>query len=72
VTLRERIVQMASKNQTLKSGNKTPDSGQYEIVGPRGGKTGAEVTSIEGKPLPPTPKPNQGFVLADKTKHKEK
>jgi hypothetical protein len=63
---------MSKKGQVLKSGSKTPDSGQYKIVGPKGGKVGAEVTSIEGKPLPPTPKPGQGFVLVDKTKHKKK
>ena len=53
-----------------KSGAPAPASGQYVIVGPKGGKTGNEVTAVEGKPMPPTPKPGQGFVLVDKTKHK--
>lgn len=53
-----------------KPGQIAPKSGQYEIVGPRGGKTGTEVTAIKGKPLPPTPKPGQTLVLVDKTKHK--
>ena len=44
-------------------------SGQYEIVGPRGGHTGVEVTSVKGKPLPPTPKSGQSYVLVDPTKN---
>lgn len=52
---------------TLKPGNLTPASGQYEIVGPKGGHTGEEVTSVQGHPLPPTPEPGQGYVLVDPT-----
>jgi hypothetical protein len=55
----------------LKPGMETPESGQYEIVGPRGGKTGVEVTSVEGKPLPPTPDQGMGYILVDPTKHKK-
>ncbi len=55
---------------TLKPGQKAPESGQYEIVGPRGGKTGREVTVTKGEPLPPTPNAGQGYVLTDRTKHK--
>jgi hypothetical protein len=55
--------------QVYKPGDKTPVSGQYPIIGPRGGNTGHEVTSIEGRPLPPTPKSGQGYGKADKTKH---
>ncbi len=55
---------------TYKPGQKAPVSGQYGIVGPKGGKTGTEVTVTKGETLPPTPKPGQGFVLVDKTKHK--
>jgi len=51
-------------------GEKAPTSGQYGIVGPRGGKTGTEVTVTKGETMPPTPQPGQGFVLVDKTKHK--
>lgn len=54
---------------TLKPGQQAPKSGQYERVGARGGKTGIEVTSTKGEPLPPTPKPGQKYVLVDKTKH---
>lgn len=55
----------------LKPGQPTPKSGQYGVTGPRGGKTGTEVTSVKGKPLPPTPKPGQGYTLVDPTKHKK-
>lgn len=61
-----------SKNDQLKPGNKAPVSGQYEIVGPKGGKTGKEVTSVKGEPLPPTAKPGQGYTLVDPTKHSSK
>jgi len=54
---------------TYKPSQKAPTSGQYGVVGPKGGFTGIEVTVAKGGTLPPTPKPSQGFVLADKTKH---
>lgn len=57
-------------DKILKPGEETPVSGQYERVGPRGGSTGAEVTSVEGKPLPPTPNAGEGYRLVDRTKHK--
>lgn len=53
-----------------KPGNDAPASGQYVPVGPRGGKGGNEVTIIKGKPLPPTPKKNQIWVLVDPTDNK--
>lgn len=55
----------------LKPGERAPRSGQYEITGPRGGKTGEERTVTKGEPLPPTPKPGQTHVLVDPTKHKK-
>lgn len=55
----------------LKPGMGTPVSGQYEVVGPKGGKTGTEVTAVEGKPLPPTPGKGMGYKLVDPTKHKK-
>jgi hypothetical protein len=61
---------MPSKQQTQKPGQIAPTSGQYKVVGPKGGDTGTEVTVVKGKPLPPTTKPGQGFILVDKTKHK--
>ena len=44
-------------------------SGQYEQIGPRGGRTGEERTVTRGEPLPPTPKPGMGYRLVDPTKH---
>lgn len=37
-----------------KPGQKAPRSGQYEITGPRGGRTDVERTVTRGEPLPPT------------------
>jgi len=62
---------MTKKPITKKPGEIAQVSGQYQIVGPKGGKTGTEVTVVEGKHLPPTPKSGQTFVLVDKTKHKD-
>lgn len=54
----------------MKPGQTAPRSGQYEIVGPRGGGTGKERTVVRGEPLPPTVKPGQGYRLVDATKNK--
>lgn len=51
----------------FKPGEKAPVSGQYE-----NSKTKTEVTVVKGEPFPPTPGKNQGYILADKTKHKKK
>ncbi|MCA0268469.1 MAG: hypothetical protein LCH53_04510 [Bacteroidetes bacterium] len=59
-----------AKKSSLPPGTPTPRSGQYERVGPRGGSTGEEITSVKGKPLPPTQKPGEGYKLVDPTKHK--
>lgn len=53
----------------IKPGTPAKVSGQYEQVGPRGGRTGHEVTTVKGKPLPPTPQAGMGYVLVDPTKH---
>jgi hypothetical protein len=57
--------------KTFKPGEKAADSGQYAIVGPRGGKTGDERTVTKGEPFPPTPEKGQGYVIVDKTKHRK-
>ncbi|WP_405871010.1 hypothetical protein [Streptomyces sp. NBC_00005] len=56
---------MATKK--INPGTPAPNSGQYRPVG-----GGSEVTAVQGKPLPPTPKSGQGWKLVDKTKHKPK
>lgn len=53
----------------LHPGQKAPASGQYEITGPRGGRTGQERTVTKGEPLPPTPQKGQGYRIADRTKN---
>ena len=63
----EKVDKMAN-NKPLKPGQPTPTSGQYGLRGPRGGITQQEITSVKGKPLPPTPKPRQVYVLVDPTK----
>lgn len=55
-----------------KPGEPAPESGQYEVTGPRGGSKGYEVTSTEGKPLPPTSEAGLRYRLVDRTKHKHK
>ena len=52
-----------------KPGQKADRSGQHEIVGPRGGRTGEERTVTKGEPMSPTPKPGQKYNLVDPTKH---
>lgn len=54
----------------FKSGEKAKRSGQYEIVGPRGGSTGKERTIVKDEPFPPTLESGQGFKLVDATKHR--
>jgi hypothetical protein len=60
---------MAKTVSSGKPGSKAPASGQYVPVGSRGGKGKDEVTIIKGKPLPPTPKPNQTWEIVDPTKN---
>ena len=54
----------------LKPGTKAPASGQYGVIGPRGGKINREVTVVKGEPMPPTQKPGQRYVLNDRTNNK--
>ncbi len=50
-------------SRTFKPGQPAPISGEFGIVGPRGGATGQERTAVQGRPLPPTPKPGQRYVV---------
>lgn len=59
---------MTERKQLLKPGQKVPVSGQYAVIGPRGGETGEEITGVKNKTLPPTQKPGQKYMLADRTK----
>lgn len=61
-------------NQTLliyQLGERTPISGQYEVINSNGKSTGLEVTSTAGNPLPPTSESDQSYRLVDPTKHKK-
>lgn len=60
---------MTSKTRDLKPGQAAPVSGQYQIIGPRGGK-GPERTVTRGEPLPPAPAPGSRYNLVDRTKTK--
>lgn len=53
----------------LRPGEKAQRSGQYQEIGPRGGK-GREVTVVKGEPLPPTTAPGRTYKLVDPTKNK--
>ena len=54
--------------RNFKPGQKAPTSGQYEILGPRGGQSGIERTVVKNEPFPPTQQSGQTYVLVDKTK----
>ena len=58
-----------ARKTTLTPGQKAPRSGQYQIIGPRGGK-GAERTVTRGEPMPPTPSAGSKYRLVDPTRHK--
>jgi hypothetical protein len=56
-------------SKPLKPGQKAPASGQYQQIGPKGGK-GKEVTTVKGEPLPPSPTKGSTYKLVDPTKNK--
>ena len=58
-----------ARKQGWKPGEKAPRSGQYQQIGPHGGK-GKEVTTVKGEPLPPTPSKGMKYKLVDPTKNK--
>ena len=60
---------MAKNTRGLKPGEPAPYSGQYQQIGPRGGK-GPERTVVRNEPLPPTPKPRTTYDLVDRTRTK--
>ncbi len=55
-----------------KPGNIAPRSGQYEIIGPRGGRTREERTVTRGEPFPPTPRPGQRYKMVYPTTHRSR
>jgi len=59
-----------TKHTNLRPGEDAPVSGQYEEVGPRGGRTGHEITAARGETLPPTTRRGSSYDLVDRTKNK--
>lgn len=57
------------QSQGLPPGTPTPRSGIYEQIGPRGGRTGEQADSTQGRPLPPAPK-GHTWILVDPAHHK--
>jgi len=57
--------------KVYRPGSRAPVSGQYEIVGPRGGGTGKERTIVRGEPLPPTPALKQSYRIVDRTRNND-
>ncbi|MHB8152675.1 MAG: hypothetical protein ACYDG3_06350 [Bacillati bacterium] len=55
--------------RTLKPGEIAKYSGEYQIIGPRGGH-GDERTIVQGEAAPPTPLPNSHFKLVRPAKNK--
>ena len=53
-----------------KPGEIADRSGQYEIVGPRGGRTGIERTVVKGEPLSPTQRSGQRYIIVDPSKNR--
>jgi hypothetical protein len=60
---RDSILPRSKLNVRMPPGAATPRSGIYEQVGPRGGRTGDQITSAKGKPLPPTKESGQKWTL---------
>ena len=58
-----------NKPNGLRPGQFAPRSGQYQTIGPRGGK-GNEVTVVKGEPMPPAPSKGAKYNLVDATKNK--
>jgi hypothetical protein len=54
----------------FKPGETAPVSGLYELIGPRGGRTGKERTVVRGEVLPPPPKPGMEYCISERAKNK--
>ncbi len=54
----------------FKPGEIAPVSGVYELIGPRGGRTGKERTVARGEVLPPPPKPGMEYRISERAKNK--
>lgn len=52
--------------EKYKSGQRAPHSGQFELVGSRGDKTGDIISLSKGETFPPTPKSGQSWSSKSK------
>jgi hypothetical protein len=66
LVVREEVINMTKK---LKPGEEAPVSGLYELIGPRGGRTGKERTVTQGEVLPPPPKSGMTYRIAVRAKN---
>jgi transcriptional regulator with XRE-family HTH domain len=53
----------------LRPGQIAPRSGQYQLIGPRGGR-GKEITVVKGEALPPTPREKMTYIMVGSKKSK--
>jgi hypothetical protein len=60
-----------ARKSGFKPGEKVPQAGQYQIIGPKGGR-GGEITAVKREPFPPTPRRGSTYTLVDPTKHRGK
>jgi hypothetical protein len=58
-----------SPSNELKPGETAQRSGEYQIIGPRGGK-GGERTIVKGETAPPTPAAGSHYKLVRPAKNK--
>jgi hypothetical protein len=56
--------------RNLKPGEEAPASGLYELIGPRGGRTGKQRTVARGEVLRPTPKAGMEYRIAEHAHNK--
>ena len=54
----------------LSPGESAPVSGLYELIGPRGGRTGKERTVAKGEVLPPPPRAGMTYRIAARAHNK--
>ena len=55
--------------KVYRPGQPAPKSDIFDMVGPRGGRTGEQVVSTASKPLPPTQQAGQGYTVAKPAHH---
>jgi len=59
-----------TNTKIFKPGMKSPFSGEAEVIGPRGGHIGHEVTVDRNEKFPPTPKAGQKYVVSRRAHNK--